>query len=148
MFPRILNQNSPYFSLENSKFNIDVSKESTARACMYRLLRDTPNVFTIETSYFGFRDKSQQNAFVQFNPNHLTNYGTNILDSIYHYHHFLLFFAHRLGTEPRAYRPAVSHHLNLPALLPDLSPPNDITAAFYLKVIAEFEEELSHKITH
>lgn len=83
---------------------------------MWRILKDTPNVFTIETSYFGYRDKYQSNAFVQFNPNNLTNYGTNILDSIYHYHHFLLFFSNRLANEPSPHRAAISQHLNLPAI--------------------------------
>ena len=42
----------------------------------------TPNVFTIETSYYGYKEKNS-NVLIEFNPNSLTNYGTNIVQSIH-----------------------------------------------------------------
>jgi hypothetical protein len=67
--------------MESSKFNIDVTKEATAWALMWKILK-TPNVFTIETSYYGYKEKNS-NILIEFNPNSLTNYGTNIVQSIH-----------------------------------------------------------------
>lgn len=94
LFPKILDFHSPYFSYQLSKFNIDGQKEATARAIMWRMMK-TPNVYTVETSYYGYHDQ-QKNMFIEFNPNNLTNYGGNIVSAIYHYQIFLNYFENKV----------------------------------------------------
>ena len=42
-----------YFSYGYSRFGVQKSKESTARVSIYKELKDSPNIYTIESSFAG-----------------------------------------------------------------------------------------------
>lgn len=52
MFPQILSQNSPIFDFNTCKFNIEKSKEATARVVLRREM-NIVNSFTLESTYCG-----------------------------------------------------------------------------------------------
>lgn len=52
-FPYILSKLNPYFSFENSRFGVQKSKESTARIALFKYLKNTPCIFTMESSFAG-----------------------------------------------------------------------------------------------
>jgi len=51
---------NPYFSFESSRFNMQKSKESTARIALFKEMRGIPCIYTLEGSFAGVdisRDK-------------------------------------------------------------------------------------------
>lgn len=68
----MLSKLNPHFLFESSRFGIQKSKESTARVAMFKELKDTPCIYTLESSFAGVdygKDKG----------NHLT---TNMLEGL------------------------------------------------------------------
>lgn len=57
-FPFLLARNEPEFNLAASRFG-SAKRESTSRKRMHRLTR-SPNVFTVETNYWGSRSDAKE----------------------------------------------------------------------------------------
>uniref|UniRef100_A0A3B1ILV6 AGBL carboxypeptidase 4 n=1 Tax=Astyanax mexicanus TaxID=7994 RepID=A0A3B1ILV6_ASTMX len=54
VFPRLLCQNAPDFSLSSTSFNRDVVKAGTGRRFLGGLLDDTSYCYTLEVSFYGY----------------------------------------------------------------------------------------------
>jgi len=72
IFPFILSKLNPYFSFENSRFGMQKSKESTARIALYKELKTSPCIYTMESSFAGIDFGKEQG-------NHFT---TNMLETL------------------------------------------------------------------
>lgn len=57
VFPKIMAQNCPDFSLENSIYNNDARKSGTARRFFCDHLTPEVNTYTLEASIYGYEDK-------------------------------------------------------------------------------------------
>lgn len=53
LFPYMLSKLNPYFSFENSRFGVQKDKESTARVAMFKELRTTSCIYTMESTFAG-----------------------------------------------------------------------------------------------
>lgn len=53
VFPFMLDKLNPYFSFENSRFGVQKSKASTARVALFKELKTTPCIYTMESSFAG-----------------------------------------------------------------------------------------------
>ena len=56
IYPYILSKLNLLFSFERSRFGTHNSKAKTARVTLYKELRDTPAVYTLEASFAGTED--------------------------------------------------------------------------------------------
>lgn len=62
MFPYICSRLSPFIKFEDCTFNIGEDKRSTARVQLFNLFK-SPNIFTFETSFFGYARKKEKHHF-------------------------------------------------------------------------------------
>lgn len=53
IFPFMLSKLNPYFLFESSRFGVQKSKASTARVALFKELKTTPCVYTMESSFAG-----------------------------------------------------------------------------------------------
>eukprot|EP00825_Cyclidium_porcatum_P051625 TRINITY_DN9566_c0_g1_i4.p1 TRINITY_DN9566_c0_g1~~TRINITY_DN9566_c0_g1_i4.p1 ORF type:complete len:638 (-),score=92.13 TRINITY_DN9566_c0_g1_i4:103-2016(-) len=82
IFPTIVSKISQIFALNECTFGINYYQEKTARALMWYNF-STSNVFTIETSAFGYLDKTHPQSVINFTPQNLARYGSEIVRSLY-----------------------------------------------------------------
>ncbi|CAD8088884.1 unnamed protein product [Paramecium sonneborni] len=88
ILPMIMAENSKYFDFNSCTFNLKSYKLKTARAFVYNQMQKiNPNSFhnivTLETSLFGYK---QENKFIQFSQNDLTQIGKDLHQSLKIYH--------------------------------------------------------------
>lgn len=53
IFPFMLSKLNPYFMFESSRFGVQKSKAATARVALFKELKTTPCVYTMESSFAG-----------------------------------------------------------------------------------------------
>jgi len=53
LFPYMLSKVNPYFLFESSRFGMQKSKAATARIALFKELKTTPCVYTMESSFAG-----------------------------------------------------------------------------------------------
>lgn len=82
IYPLILSKISHIFSLNDCTFGLNYFQEKTARALMWYSLSSS-NVFTVETSAFGYADKSRAQMVVNFTPQNLVKFGQDVLKAVY-----------------------------------------------------------------
>jgi hypothetical protein len=56
IYPKLVSQLNPHFNFPSCTFGLSKLKEKSARGVLWKLL-SIPNIFTLETSFFGYRDK-------------------------------------------------------------------------------------------
>ncbi|CAD8092615.1 unnamed protein product [Paramecium sonneborni] len=88
VLPMIMAENSKYFDFNSCTFNLKSYKLKTARAFVYNQMQKyNPNSFhnivTLETSFFGYKE---ENKFIQFSQNDLTQIGKDLHQSLKIYH--------------------------------------------------------------
>lgn len=84
VFPLIMSKVSDMFSLPDCTFGLSWFQEKTARALVW-YSQETVNVFTLETSAFGYFDKSKQHVVINFTPFNLAKIGRQLVKSVYIY---------------------------------------------------------------
>ncbi len=75
MFSKIWNQ----FNFKDCTYGIETYKISSARAVLWEII-DTINIYTIETSFYGYE---KHNRIEHFHPKDLNNLGKEIIRTLY-----------------------------------------------------------------
>ena len=82
IYPKVLSQLNPQFNFGSCTFGLSKVKEKSARGVMWKLLA-VPNIFTLETSFFGYRDKLGMER--EFQINDLQKIGRDAAKALYIY---------------------------------------------------------------
>jgi len=86
IFPLLFHKQSKYFSFKDCRFNMQKSKEATARIQIHKEIRKN-EVYTLETSFSGYLlDKDDPNYMIQHSEKDLLNIGADLVKAIYSYH--------------------------------------------------------------
>ena len=67
-FPYIFDQTSKYFNYSHCNFCVQKCKEGSARVSIWKMLKN-PNIFTLETSFFGASKKKSNGKPYQYTIN-------------------------------------------------------------------------------
>ena len=81
LFPALFSRISNIFSYNDCTFGIEWDRTNTARAQVWNII-NVPNVFTLETSFYGYYDK-QIGKNVNFLPKQLYRIGRDLIRTLY-----------------------------------------------------------------
>ncbi|EAR88956.3 zinc carboxypeptidase family protein (macronuclear) [Tetrahymena thermophila SB210] len=86
LFPMMLSKLNPVLHYPSCTFGLESYKENTARGIAWNSGVNKPNIFTIETSFFGYNDKKNGGRATHFKIQDLTKLGGDLIRCMFAYY--------------------------------------------------------------